>query len=64
MRGETKSEVMRRGKDVKGESGVELILELRVGLSFLISKLSLMRRSHPKEDEEEERIVKSSDKIG
>ena len=30
---------------------MELILELRVGLSFLISKLSLMRRSQLEEDE-------------
>ena len=40
-----------------------MILELRVGLSFLISKLSLMRRSQL-EEEEEERIVKSSGEIG
>ena len=59
-----KSEVMRRGKDVKRESRTDLILELRVGLSFLISKLSLMRRSQLEEDEEEERIVKSSGEIG
>ena len=40
-----------------------MIFELRVGLSFLISKLSLMRRMSQLE-EEEERIVKSSGEIG
>ena len=42
---------------------MELILELRVGLSFLISKLSLTRRLQLEEDEEEEKIVKSSGEI-
>ena len=40
------------------------MLELRVGLSSLISKLSLMRRSQLEEDEEVERMVKSSGEIG
>ena len=46
------------------ESGIELILELRVGMSLLISKLSLMRRSQLEEDDKEERIVKSSGEMG
>ena len=42
---------------------MELILELRVGLTFLISKLSLTRRPQLEEDEEEEKIVKSFGEI-
>ena len=45
------------------ESGIELILELRVGLTFLISKLSVMRRSQLEGHKEEERIVKSTGEI-
>ena len=60
----------KRLKDVRGnevrqrcqkrESGIELMFKLRVGLSFLMSKLFLMRRTQL-EEEEEERILKSSE---
>ena len=43
----------------KTESGIELILELKKGLSFLISKLSLRRMSQLEEGEKEERLVTS-----
>ena len=59
----------KRLKDVRGnevrqrcqkrESGIELMFKLRVGLSFLMSKLFLMRSQL--EEEEEERILKSSE---
>ena len=46
MWGEKKSEVMKRGKRRQNrESGIELIPELRLELSFLMSAISLMRRS-------------------
>ena len=68
MRGNRKWWDVRGGEEGKGnqnkERGIELDWELRVGLSLWMSKLSLMRSSWVIDEEEWERMVKSSDVVG